>query len=238
MVRIAAGRALGTLKGRGVEHLLSALDDLRRVDAAIEAARRVELNGDEDRVRAFVRSAAERARRDHQLAIAIPPEDDAAALLRDAILDRGHRVARSGLWAATMLGIRRAEMEIAIENLDGEPEQLANVLETLETAGDPGLLRPLLALWEPTLPPTHENNWLSRAVDDEDEFIRRCAELLRARREGSVMPGSLTALSVIERLLFLRKVRLFADLAPADLERVAKLAEERGFADGSCRTTT
>jgi CRP-like cAMP-binding protein len=46
------------------------------------------------------------------------------------------------------------------------------------------------------------------------------------------MPGSVTALSVIERVLFLRKVTLFADLSPADLERVAQLVEERGYADG------
>ena len=46
------------------------------------------------------------------------------------------------------------------------------------------------------------------------------------------MPGSVAALSVLERLLFLRKVPLFADLAPAELERVAELAQECGFADG------
>lgn len=232
LVRIAAGRALGSVGQRGVEHVLEALDDPRTVDAAIEAVRRLELDGDDDLVRAFVRSTAGRATRDHRLAVAIPVEDDAAALLRDAILDRGRRVARSGLWAATMLGVRRAGLELAIENLDGAPGQLANALETLETAGDAGLLRPLLALWEPASLPVRENDWLSRALDDEDGFIRRCAQLVRARREGGTVPGSVTALSVIERLLFLRKVPLFADLAPADLERVAELAEERGFADG------
>lgn len=46
------------------------------------------------------------------------------------------------------------------------------------------------------------------------------------------MPGPVTALSVIERVLFLRKVPLFADLVPADLERVAQLAEERGYDEG------
>ena len=45
------------------------------------------------------------------------------------------------------------------------------------------------------------------------------------------MERSVTALSVMERVLFLRKVPLFADLAPVDLERVARLAEEQGYAD-------
>ena len=37
---------------------------------------------------------------------------------------------------------------------------------------------------------------------------------------------------MIERVIFLRKVPLFADLTPSDLERVARIADERGYADG------
>ena len=39
-------------------------------------------------------------------------------------------------------------------------------------------------------------------------------------------------LSTMERVLFLRKVPLFADVSPEDLERVAELVEERGYAAG------
>ena len=46
------------------------------------------------------------------------------------------------------------------------------------------------------------------------------------------MPASTGAISLIERVIFLRQVPLFADLAPADLERIAEIAEERGYADG------
>ena len=46
------------------------------------------------------------------------------------------------------------------------------------------------------------------------------------------MTRSPTSISVIERVLILRQVPLFADLGPADLERVARIAEERGYADG------
>ena len=46
------------------------------------------------------------------------------------------------------------------------------------------------------------------------------------------MSGSVATLTVIERILFLRNVSLFADLAPVDLERVAELVDEQGFADG------
>ena len=46
------------------------------------------------------------------------------------------------------------------------------------------------------------------------------------------MAGSVATLTVIERVLFLRNVSLFADLSTVDLERVAELVEEAGFADG------
>jgi HEAT repeat protein len=232
-VRIAAGRALGSAGADRVEHVLKALEDPHTAEAAVEAVRKIELDGGGDRVRGFVRSAAARATRDRARAAMIPAEDDASGLLRDAILDRGRRIARSALWAATMLGTRREAMETAIQNLDGGSAQVATALETLETAGDPALVRPLLGLWEPVGPSASTNReWLSIALEDEDPFIRQCAEVIRSRREGGSMPGSVTALSVIERVLFLRKVSLFADLSPADLERVAQLVEERGYADG------
>jgi hypothetical protein len=232
-VRIAAGRALGSVGADRLEHVLNALEDSRTAEAAVEAVRRTEVNGRGDRVRDFVRSAAARATRDRARAVMIPAEDDASGLLRDAILDRGRRVARSGLWAATMLGTRRETMETAIENLDGGSAQVATALETLETATDPALVRPLLTLWEPVGPPSGANrDWLSIALEDEDPFIRQCAQVVRARSEGGSMPVSVKALSVIERVLFLRKVSLFADLSPPDLERVAQLVEERGYADG------
>ena len=46
------------------------------------------------------------------------------------------------------------------------------------------------------------------------------------------MTRSLTSTSVIERVLILRQVPLFADLGPTDLERIARVAEEQGYADG------
>ena len=46
------------------------------------------------------------------------------------------------------------------------------------------------------------------------------------------MHAPIAALSILDRVLFLRRVPLFADLCPDDLERVAELAEERGYADG------
>jgi CRP/FNR family cyclic AMP-dependent transcriptional regulator len=229
-VRTAAGRALGAIGVEAVEHVLSALEDGRAADGAVEAARRIQADDRAEPVLSFVRAAAVRASHDHDLAAAVPLDTDAGALLRDAILDRGRGVARSALWAAAMLGDRREAIHMAIENLDGTPTQRANGLETLEALGDGPLIRPLLLLWEPKTTPATDGTWLAEALRDDDPFIRQCAELLRARREGDTM-ASTGAISPIERVLFLRQVPLFADLTPADLERVAAIAEERGYTD-------
>jgi HEAT repeat protein len=231
-VRVAAGRALGWARGRAVGGVLEALRDPQTADGAIEAIRRLELNGDSDPVRVYIRSATDLARRDRELAASIPSDDETDRLLHDAVLDRGRAEARSALWAATMLGGRRDELETAIENLDGPPHQVATALETLEAAGDPGIVRPLLFLWEPAAPGARKEDWLSLALSDESELIKQCADLVRARRQGDHVAGTVATLSSIERVLFLRSVPLFADLSPPDLERVARLTEERGFADG------
>ena len=60
IVRTAAGRVLGDADGRAVEHVLTALEDPRTVDAAIEAARRVRLDR-EGRSRPPVRRVDRRA---------------------------------------------------------------------------------------------------------------------------------------------------------------------------------
>ncbi|MGH2597606.1 MAG: cyclic nucleotide-binding domain-containing protein [Actinomycetota bacterium] len=231
-VRIAAGRALGVAGPPAIEHVLMALEDPRAAEGAVEAARRLHADDQVERVRAFIRGAAVRATRDHDLAARIPSDTDAAVLLHDAVLARGRRVARSALWAAAMLGDRREARHMAIETLEGTPAQRANALETLEAVGDPALVLPLLVLWEPKTVSADDGEWLARALEDDDSLIRQCAELVRARREGDTMKASMGAISLIERVIFLRQVPLFADLTPADLEHVAEIAEERGYADG------
>jgi HEAT repeat protein len=184
VVRIAAGRALGSADGRALEHVLEALMDPRTADAAIEAIRRIETNGDRDRVRAFVRTASERAVRDRDLAAATPQEDDATALLRGATLDRGRRLARSGLWAATLLGTRRTEMETAIESLDGTPGQVANALRDARERRGHGARPPAALAVEPA-PDTARTGWPPRwRMTRARPAVRGSIHLRRRRRWG------------------------------------------------------
>ena len=46
------------------------------------------------------------------------------------------------------------------------------------------------------------------------------------------MTRSPAMVPLVERVLILRKVPLFEDLTPSDLDRLAAIAEEQGFADG------
>ncbi len=230
-VRLAAGRALGATGDRGVEHVLVALVDPERSAAGVEAARRLEPEHEIEPVHVFVRAATARAGGDHALVASIPQSPEAEALLRDAVLDRGRGVARSALWAASMLVSKRVAMHTAIERLDGPAPLRASALETLETAGATKLVAPLLALWEPIAGRNEDAAWLAQALQDDDGTVQRCAELVRARHEGETMSAPMT-ISTIERVLILRRIPLFADLSPADLEGVARIAEERGYADG------
>ena len=135
----------------------------------------------------------------------------------------------------------------AMEMLDslGERELVGPLLQIWEdqpapaSAGSPG-------------------NWLERGLEDPDPWVRACAALAagdsqypalesqlqrrmqsdpdslvretaaRSLNGGSVMQ-TLPTLSTLERILFLRRVPLFADLSPAELKQVALVASEFSF---------
>jgi hypothetical protein len=232
-VRLAAGRALGATGPQGLPHVLTALGDPATSAAGIEAARRLDPQGATEPVIAYVQAAATRTGKDRTLIASIPEGQDAEGLLRDAVLDRGRGVARSALWAASMLAARRLAVHSAIDRLDGPGPLRASALETLETASATKLIGPLITLWEPIASAKGDDRvWLAQALEDDDGLVQRCAELVRARHEGDTMSGSLTTISVIERMLILRQIPLFADLSPADLEGIARIGEEQGYDDG------
>jgi CRP-like cAMP-binding protein len=68
------------------------------------------------------------------------------------------------------------------------------------------------------------------AASDADEDGREAARMVL---KGAEPVETLQTLSVMERILFLRRVPLFLDLPPADLKRVASIARESLFSKGS-----
>jgi len=102
----------------------------------------------------------------------------------------------------------------------------------IESVSDRDLVRPLLTMWEgSTTSPIDRGDALALLAADPDRWIRSCAALVISSQGGS-MTQTLTTLSLMERVLFLRKVPLFAMLAPPDLEPIASIAREQAFARG------
>lgn len=69
------------------------------------------------------------------------------------------------------------------------------------------------------------------ATEDPDPEVRRVATSVLARMEPD-MTEPIGQMGTMERVLQLRRISLFADLVPDDLERLALLAEEVHFDDG------
>jgi hypothetical protein len=127
-------------------------------------------------------------------------------------------------------------MRVALGILEGnDAGQLANAIETVEVAVSAPPVPSLLALWEPSA--THragltDLTWLDVAAADDDALIRACAELVRSSRDqGGTMARSRGSMSPVELVLVLRGIPLFSALEPAELQRVATIAEERTYAD-------
>jgi len=173
------------------------------------------------------------AERDRALAAGLPTDGEATELLRDALLDRGRRSALVALSALSVRSGDRDRMRLALDHLgDADAGHRANALEAIEAAAGSPVVRALLALWEPTGPTTGPTGPALEAIAAHDDpLIRACAELVRSRRdEGG--PVTTMSMSVMERVLVLRRIPLFAALTPAELQRVAEIAEEGSHADG------
>ena len=238
-VRDAAVDAAVLAGDRAVDAVLVSLKRPAAQGAALRALARLDLGGREPAVRTFVVERATEAAGDHRLAAAVPSDRAAAGLLRDALLARARSNGRAALRALSLTSIDGGAVRSAIESLDArDAGQVANALETIEATADSSLSRPILALWEPTeriLPVGTDvgQDWLERALADDDAFIAACAEAVVVERlggDGTARTG--TSMPLIERVLFLRRVPLFDELAPVDLGAIAEVAHERSFTDG------
>ena len=157
--------------------------------------------------------------------------NEALDLLAEALDRISHEHGIRALRAIGLLGDREA-MNTAIENLQTrDPAQRANVLEALESisARYRSLLQPLMRLWEDEGAAKTDVDW-ERLLHDPDEWVRECA--LYAKQFGDVPMDSITTLSLMDRILFLKRVSLFANLSPTDLKQLAAIASEEFFPDG------
>jgi HEAT repeat protein len=231
-VRAAVADGLGSIGSPVLARVVASLFDPTRRDGALATLERLPLNGAAAEVRRFAAGAVARAIESQRMAGQVAGDgDERMALLRASLVARSQREAVAALRAAALLSDRSA-MSVALENISvSDASQRANALEVIETVGDPELVRPLLTLWDAAPARKGRPSLIDALAEDPDEWIRACAELA-ALSEGGPMTRTLTTLPLMERVLFLRKMPLFADLPPEDLRPIASIAEEDAFADG------
>src|SRR5215207_3450983 len=156
---------------------------------------------------------------------------EALSLLSESLHDKSHRFGIRALRAIGLLGDRDA-MNTAIENLQTrDAGERANVIEALESisAKYRDVLQPLMRLWEDDSVRTGTLDW-ERLLTDEDAWICECAAF--AKNYGDISMDTLATLSLMDRILFLKRVSLFENLSPTELKQVASIAEEELFGDG------
>jgi HEAT repeat protein len=232
-VRTEAARSLVVLDvDRAAGPLLAALaerpEDVLGPLGEVIARRNGEVR---DRVRGFAADTVALALESRRLADSIDGDaDERLGVLRDSLRARSQRQAETAIRAAALLAQGPA-LDAALEGLSvSDPVQRANALEVLETVGDADLVRPLLALWEPGRDRATEPGWREALLEDPDEWIRACARwALSDTRER--MGETLATVPLMERLLVLRSVPLFADLPPQDLRPIAGIATEHRYED-------
>lgn len=231
LVREAVADACAAIGAAAVAPLLVALEDAARRDGVLSALQRLPVDGGEESIRRVAATCVAGAVARHRAGSVIEPGRDARLdLLRDSLRFRADREARAALRAAALLGAH-AEITVALENLaDGDGLRRANALEVIESVVERPLVRPLLAIWDEATEPSDPAPLVARLTDDPDDWIRACAAL--ATTTGGGPMETLTTLSPMERVLFLRKVPLFAELPPPDLLPVASVAREVAFDDG------
>lgn len=157
-------------------------------------------------------------------------KNEAMSLLEESIHEKSHQYGIRALRAIGLLG-NRDSMNLAIENLQShDVGQRANVIEALDSisAKYRDVIQPLTKLWEDESTLGAPLNW-ERLLNDPDGWIRECATFVQ--HYGETM-DTLAALSLMDRILFFKRVPLFANLTPVDLKQVASLAEEEVFSDG------
>ena len=231
-VRIAAVDGLAEVGAPACDAVSEALFDHRR-EEALAALERLPLDGAAGRLRRFAAEAVARALDDSRLRDALgPPDRDALELLRSSLQARAETNAVNALRATALLG-DRAAVSAAIENLTvSDPAQRANAVEVIETVGEPAIVRPLLALWEPPQIGERDAHVIEQLRNDKDQWIRDCAEFARTALEGETMTRTETTVPLVERVVFLRKAPLFAALPPQELQPIGEVAEEHFFEEG------
>ena len=172
-------------------------------------------------------------------ALALIGTSESIHLISQGLKSQDHEIRAQALEALDTLGDRQIAHGLVPlfedPSASSAPQDTRVVLKELTMHTDPWLrafavraLTGLLARDWQTL--------VTRAHQDPDDLVRQAAADAIDAREGE-MAETLRTLGTMDRILFLRQVPLFTDLAPEDLQQIAEIATERVFSssDYLCR---
>jgi len=239
--------------------LLEALAVPSREAGALRALVRIPGLDADTALRGYALSRVTRALHYHEFWRRLDPDrDDRVALLCYSLKHKALQHGVNALQAMPRKGVELAIENLSSR----DSVQRANALETLEALGDPEIVRPLLLVWETSPQPSGDPMViLLRLLADDDPWLRACAALAassspdgrvrfaleemartdpdpaarqaaRLALKGEHAVETMSKLPLMERLLFLRKVRLFSELTPMDLKHVAACATEHVYPNG------
>jgi len=223
---------LGSIGAPALESVIAALQDGQKAEGALLALEHLPLPPAEP-ILAFARESVTQAGEYDLLKRGVKSADrnEAMALLAKALQDQSDEHGVRALRALGLLGDRDA-MQTAIENLQtSDASQRANVLEALESISAKwrSILQPLLHIWEGDHLVLAKMDW-ERMLNDPDEWVRECAVF--AKSYGETHMETIATLSLMDRILLLKRVPLFVELSPAELKQLASIAMEEFFPDG------
>jgi HEAT repeat protein/ATP/ADP translocase len=132
-------------------------------------------------------------------------------------------LALSALGSAEASGLIRRSLRSDDHDLRGR------AIEAVDQIGDRRLARSFVRFLDADVPvgPSNESAVLADLAGDTDPWIARLATRASAEAGGASMRETSQTLNVVDRMLFLRRVPLFARLEPEDLQRVAASCRER-----------
>jgi HEAT repeat protein len=234
-IQETAAELLGKIGEPAIQPVLDALRDPEQEEGALLALQGLPMPPEKP-IEAYARAAVSRAVEYDALQQGIKhgAQNEAVSLLAESLYKKSNQYGVRALHAIGLVGNRDA-MTLAIDILKMRAStQRANVIEALESINTRWrkIIQPLMHLWEdaPASASSGNADW-QRLITDEDPWIRDCA-LFAAHKLGEMTMENIATLSLMERILFFKRVPLFEHVSPGDLKQVAALAQEESFSDG------
>jgi HEAT repeat protein len=234
-IQESAADLLGQIGKPAMEAVLSALQNPSQEDGALLALQSLPMPPEKP-LEEYARAAVSRAVEYDALVRELKRESPNAAvdLLTESLYKKSNQYGMRALQAIGLLGDRES-MDLAINILNmRNSSQRANVIEALESINMRWrrIIQPLMHLWEEIYAEAAHGkvDW-PRLIHDDDPWIRDCA-MFAAHTLGEMKMENIVTLSLMERILFFKRVPLFENLSPSDIKQVAALAQEESFPDG------